>query len=77
MYEPQPDGSKKLVSAMYMLPTSVALEDVPDLGGALMQWHIHDNLCYTDDPVHPQVARPHRRPMARAGRRSSSTTRRR
>ena len=55
VYEPQPDGSKKLVSAMYMLPTSVALTDVPDLGGRLMQWHIHDNLCYTDDPVAPQV----------------------
>jgi hypothetical protein len=55
VYEPQPDGTKKLVSAMYMLPTSVALTDVPDLGGALMQWHIHDNLCYTDDPVAPQV----------------------
>ena len=55
VYEPQPDGSKKLVSAMYMLPTSVALTDVPDLGGQLMQWHIHDNLCYTDDPVAPQV----------------------
>jgi len=56
VYEPQPDGSKKLVSAMYMLPTSVALEDVPNYGGALMQWHIHDNLCYTNDPVAPQVA---------------------
>jgi hypothetical protein len=55
VYEPQPDGSKKLVSAMYMLPTSVDLADVPDIGGALMQWHIHDNLCYTDDPVAPKV----------------------
>ena len=33
VYEPQPDGSKKLVSAMYMLPDDVALEDVPDYGG--------------------------------------------
>ena len=56
VYEPQPDGSKKLVSAMFMLPPSVALADVPNFGGALMQWHIHDNLCYTDDPVAPQVA---------------------
>jgi hypothetical protein len=55
VYEPQPDGSKQLVSAMYMLPTTTALEDVPDLGGPLMQWHVHDNLCYTDDPVAPQV----------------------
>jgi hypothetical protein len=55
VFEPQPDGSKKLVAAMYMLPTSVALEDVPDIGGDLMQWHIHDNLCYTNDPEAPKV----------------------
>ena len=55
VYEPQPDGSKKLVSAMYMLPQDIALDDVPDYGGALMQWHVHDDLCLTDDPVAPQV----------------------
>ena len=27
-------------------PTSCTLDDVPDWGGALMQWHIHDNLCF-------------------------------
>ncbi len=56
VYEPQPDGSKKLVSAMYMLPDDVALDDVPDIGGALMQWHVHDDLCFTNDPVQPRVA---------------------
>jgi hypothetical protein len=55
VYQPQPDGSKKLVSAMYFLPEAVALQDVPNIGGALTQWHIHDNLCFTDDPVAPQV----------------------
>jgi hypothetical protein len=55
VYAPQPDGSKKLVSAMYMLPEDVTLEEVPDYGGTLMQWHIHDDLCLTDDPVAPQV----------------------
>ena len=55
VYEPQPDGSKTLVSAMYMLPQDIALEDVPDYGGALMQWHIHDDLCFTADPVAPQL----------------------
>jgi len=29
---------------------------VPDVGGALTQWHIHNNLCFTDDPVSPHVA---------------------
>ena len=55
VYELQPDGSKRLVSAMYMLPQDIALEDVPDYGGALMQWHIHDDLCFTADPVAPQL----------------------
>ncbi len=55
VYQIQPDGSKKLVSAMYFLPDTVALKDVPDIGGALMQWHIHDNLCFTDDAVAPLV----------------------
>ena len=56
VYAPQPDGSKKLVSAMYMLPDTVKLDQVPDIGGALTQWHIHDNLCFTKDPVAPKVA---------------------
>lgn len=50
VFAPQPDGSKKLVSAMYMLPSTVELADVPDIGGALMQWHIHDNLCFSSGP---------------------------
>jgi hypothetical protein len=56
VYEPLPDGSKKLVSAMYMLPDTVKLTEVPDIGGALMQWHIHDDLCFTNDPDAPRVA---------------------
>jgi hypothetical protein len=55
VYEPQPDGSKKLVSVMYMLPRDIALDEVPDYGGALMQWHVHDDLCLTGDPIAPQV----------------------
>jgi hypothetical protein len=56
VYKPQPDGSKKLVSAMYMMPDTMKLDEVPNIGGALMQWHIHDNLCFTNDPVAPRVA---------------------
>ncbi len=47
VYEPRSDGSRTLVSVMYMLAADVALDDVPDIGGALMQWHIHDDLCFT------------------------------
>jgi hypothetical protein len=56
VFEPQPDGTKQLVSAMYMLPSGTPLEDVPDWGGDLMQWHVHGDLCFTDDPEAPQVA---------------------
>ncbi len=55
VYAPQPDGTKQLVSAMYMLPDTMTLDQVPDFGGRLMQWHIHDNLCFTDDPEAPLV----------------------
>ena len=27
-----------------------------DFAGPLMQWHVHGDLCFTDDPVAPQVA---------------------
>lgn len=56
VYEPQPDGSRKLVSAMYMLPDDMALTDVPDWGGALMQWHIHSDLCFNMSGDAPRVA---------------------
>jgi hypothetical protein len=56
VFEPQPDGSKELVSAMFMLPGGTPLDEVPDWGGELMQWHVHGDLCFTDDPVAPQVA---------------------
>ena len=51
VYEHKPDGSKQLVSAMYMLPDGDTLETVPDVGGPLTQWHIHDNLCFSNDPT--------------------------
>jgi hypothetical protein len=56
VYEVQADGSRKLVSAMYMLSDDVGLDEVPDIGGDLMQWHIHDNLCFSSDPEQPRVA---------------------
>ena len=32
---------------MYMLRPGANLNTVPDIGGPLTQWHIHDNLCFT------------------------------
>lgn len=40
-------GGRKLVAAMYMLAPGTKLTAVPDLGGKLVQWHIHDNLCFS------------------------------
>lgn len=56
VYDVAPDGTRTLAAAMYMLPSSVKLEDVPNEGGALVQYHIHDNLCFKmDDPTGPKV----------------------
>ncbi len=44
------NGGRTLEAAMFMLPTGSTLDKVPDVGGALTQWHIHDNLCFTPPP---------------------------
>jgi hypothetical protein len=38
---------KRLAAAMYMALPNTPLTAVPDVGGALTQWHIHNNLCFT------------------------------
>jgi hypothetical protein len=42
-------GGRKLAAAMFMLGSGTTLDDVPDVGGKLTQWHIHNNLCFTTD----------------------------
>ena len=42
-------GGKRLVAAMYMLKRGTPMAEVPELGGPLMQWHTHENLCYRPD----------------------------
>ena len=42
-------AGKKLVAVMYMAEPGTTLETTPPLGGALTQWHIHDNLCFRAD----------------------------
>ena len=49
-------GKRVLEAAMFMLKPGSTLDTVPDIGGPLTQWHIHDNLCFTNDPVAPRVA---------------------
>jgi hypothetical protein len=40
------NGKKTLAAAMFMLKRGTPLAEAPDTGGKLMQWHIHNNLCY-------------------------------
>lgn len=56
VFQPGPNGTKQLVSAMFMLPSNYTLDQAPDDGGSLMQWHEHGDLCFTADPEAPQVA---------------------
>lgn len=52
------DGDERILeAAMFMLPEDVELDEVPDVGGPMTQWHIHDNLCYSmANPDAPRVA---------------------
>jgi hypothetical protein len=47
VYRVDRNGTRTLEAAMYMLPQGETLDTVPELGGKLTQWHIHDNLCFT------------------------------
>jgi hypothetical protein len=49
-------GKQSLVAAMFMLPFGSHFTDIPDVGGALTQWHVHRDLCLTDDPEQKIVA---------------------
>jgi hypothetical protein len=55
VYRAYRDGRRELQAAMYMLSTKDTLDTVPDVGGSLTQWHIHANLCFSDEPGNYQV----------------------
>ena len=42
---------KRLAAAMFMAEPGTTLDTVPDIGGKLTQWHIHDNLCFLGERV--------------------------
>jgi hypothetical protein len=42
------DGRQQVAAAMYMLPFGSRFTDAPDVGGALTQWHVHQDLCLTN-----------------------------
>lgn len=41
-----PDGTKEVASAMYLLPFGTTMADAPDIAGDLTPWHDHQNLCW-------------------------------
>jgi len=41
-----PDGTKEVASAMYLLPFGQTMDDVPEIAGDLTEWHDHQNLCW-------------------------------
>jgi hypothetical protein len=41
------NGKQTAVAAMYALPFGSSFANVPDVGGALTQWHVHRDLCLT------------------------------
>jgi hypothetical protein len=43
-------GERTLAAAMNMANPDDTLATVPEVGGDLIQWHIHDNLCYRGEP---------------------------
>jgi hypothetical protein len=55
VYKVTPTGGRELEAAMYILPDKYNLDNVPDVGGKLVQYHVHDDLCFTAPPA-PQVA---------------------
>jgi hypothetical protein len=50
------NGKQTAVAAMYSLPIGSSFADVPDVGGALTQWHVHSDLCLTKDKDHRVVS---------------------
>ena len=59
LYGRAPGDKPVLEAAMFVLPKRFTLEHTPDLGGKLIQFHIHDKLCFTDGPA-PKSTRPTR-----------------
>lgn len=41
-----PDGSRDVVSAMYLMAPGNTMDDVPEIAGPLTIWHDHQDLCW-------------------------------
>jgi hypothetical protein len=49
-------GKQQIAAAMFMLPFGSRFTDAPDVGGPLTQWHVHGDLCLTNDPVQKMLS---------------------
>jgi hypothetical protein len=47
VFKVEPDGTRTLASAMYILPLGTTMADVPEIAGELTTWHDHQNLCWS------------------------------
>jgi hypothetical protein len=45
------DGTKELVTAMFIMPPGRTIDDVPDIAGTLTTWHDHQDLCWMGNRV--------------------------
>ena len=59
VYNVDRQGNRTLAAAMYMAPAGTPDDEVPDVGGPITQWHIHNNLCYS--PAQTVDGAPQRR----------------
>ncbi len=48
-------GTRTLEAAMFLMPKQYTLDDQPAIASRLVQFHQHDNLCFTAPPA-PRVA---------------------
>jgi hypothetical protein len=56
VYRVEPDGRRVLEAVMFVLPKQYTLDNTPDIGGKLTQFHVHDSLCFTNSKA-PQFRR--------------------
>jgi hypothetical protein len=46
VFKVEPDGTRTLASAMYILNFDKTMDDVPEIAGELTSWHDHQDLCW-------------------------------
>jgi hypothetical protein len=56
VYHVDGTGKRTLEAAMFLLPKKFTFSNLPDVGGPLVQFHVHDNLCFTNTPPAYKVA---------------------